>query len=91
MKTATLVKEEWHVEWLDDEHGWIVDEAGNYIATIVTSDDEGHYVKSQRKREAMAILMSRAPKLLKALKKLRSDPSAWQLADEAIAEAEGLS
>lgn len=31
----------WRAEWLDDENGWIMDEQGNYLATIVTSDDEG--------------------------------------------------
>ena len=80
---------EWSVEWLDDEHGWIIDEKGNYIVEMVTSDSEGRYFGSRKRREAAANLMAAALKLLRALKKLRTDPGAWREADEAIAEAEG--
>jgi len=78
----------WHVEWLDEEHGWIIDEKGNYIVELVTSDSEGRFFGSARRREAAAILMAAAPNLLRALKKLRADPHAWLEADEAIAEVE---
>ena len=80
---------DWHVEWLDEEHGWVIDEKGNYIVEMVTSDSEGRFFGSARKREAAANLMAAAPKLLRALKRLRVDPHAWPEADEAISEAEG--
>lgn len=79
---------EWSVEWLDEEHGWIIDEKGNYIVEVVTGDSEGRFFGSRRRREAAANLMAAAPKLLRALKRLRTDPSAWKEADEAIDEAE---
>lgn len=34
----------WRAEWLDDLDGWIMDGAGNYLATIVTEDDDGFLV-----------------------------------------------
>jgi len=79
---------DWSVEWLDEEHGWIIDERGTYIVEVVTGDSEGRFFGSRRRREAAANLMAAAPKLLRALKRLRTDPSAWKEADAAIAEAE---
>lgn len=80
---------DWRVDWLDDKKGWIMDQADNYIAQIVTSDEEGKFLRGFRRRDAAANLMAAAPKLLRALKRLRVDPSAWKEADEAIADAEG--
>ena len=79
---------DWHVDWLDHKNGWVLDEHGRYIAQIVTSDEEGRFLWTPAKRDAAANLLAAAPKLLRALKRLRSDPSAWHLADEAITEAE---
>ena len=79
----------WYVDWLDEGHGWILDQDGRYLAEIVTCDDDGRFLDSSEEREAAAQLMASAPKLLRALKKLRTDPRAWREADEAIHEAEG--
>ena len=79
----------WYADWLDESHGWILDQDGRYLAEIVTCDDEGRFLDSIEEREAAAQLMASAPKLLRALKRLRSDPRAWREADEAIVEAEG--
>ena len=79
---------DWHGEWLDESHGWIMDENGAYLAEIVTYDDEGRFLGTTEEREAAAQLMACAPKLLRALKRLRVDPRAWREADAAIAEAE---
>lgn len=87
MKTPTFG--DWRAESLDDLNIWILDAEGNYLAQIVTSDEEGRFLRSTRRREAAANLMAAAPKLLKALKKLRAYPHAWLEADEAIAEAGG--
>ena len=79
---------DWHAEWLDESHGWIMEENGAYLAEIVTCDDEGRLVDNPRQREAVAQLLACAPKLLRALKRLRVDPRAWREADSAINEAE---
>ncbi|HTF55980.1 MAG TPA: hypothetical protein VK661_01815 [Planctomycetota bacterium] len=79
----------WHAEWLDESHGWVMDENGAYLAEIVTYDDEGRFLATPQEREAAAQLMAAAPRLLRALKRLRADPHAWLEADEAIGEAEG--
>ena len=78
----------WRAESLDDLNIWILDESDNYIAEIVSKDDVGRFIRSASKRLAAAHLMAAAPKLLRALKKLRTDPGAWREADAAIDEAE---
>jgi len=42
------------VDWLDDKNGWILDNEGRYIATMVTSDDEGRYVTDPAERREIA-------------------------------------
>ena len=56
----------WGNEWLDDENGWIMDTNSNYLAQIVTKDDEGFSVPLQEQK-ANARLMASAPEILDAL------------------------
>jgi hypothetical protein len=56
----------WHSDWLGDDRGWILDTRANYLAEIVTQDDEG-FVVSKAEQRANALLLAAAPELLDAL------------------------
>ena len=83
----------WRTEWLDDEHGYILDAEGNYLAEIVTFDEEGRYRPDEMK--ANAELMAAAPELLWACKALAERLNeadgcrAPMFLENAIAKAEG--
>lgn len=92
----------WFVDWLDDMNGWVLDASGNYLAEIVTEDDEERCVSAEE-QQANARLMAAAPELLAALRGLvdllderneglkTRDEIEFnvQCAREAIAKAEG--
>lgn len=59
---------QWSYDFLDEENGWILDQHSNYIAEIVTSDEEGKFIRNGKERVANARLMAAAPELLEALK-----------------------
>lgn len=83
----------WRAEYLDSMNGWIMDENGNYLATIVTSDDEGMVV-SEEEQLANARLMASAPDLLSVLKEAvdhkhvyDTNPALVELFEAVIAKA----
>lgn len=53
----------WHHSWLDDIHGWILDDQGHYLAEIVTYDEEGLYV-DEAEQLANSRLIAAGPELL---------------------------
>jgi len=63
-------KKPWSVDILDEENVWIMDEDGNYIAEIVSRDEEGRFVDDPDERMANAELMADAPVLLERLSEL---------------------
>lgn len=60
----------WIVDWLDDENGWVLDAENNYLAEIVTTDEEGFVVPPQQQR-ANARLIAAAPDLYTCARYLR--------------------
>jgi len=95
----------WDAKWLDNDWGWVMDENGNYLAQIVTKDEDGKVV-SHKQQEYNGILMAAAPYLLQALKDMveaghlgvklnvkKSEHYSWMVAEsiarKAILQAEG--
>lgn len=67
-ETAKHTPGPWKADFLDEDNGWILDKKSNYIAEIVTSDEENKFIKNPDEREANARLIASAPELLEALK-----------------------
>ena len=59
-----LSEERWHVDWLDEEYAWIIDDNDNYLFTLATKDDEG---RCRENIDDLARIAALAPRLLGAV------------------------
>lgn len=59
----------WRADWIGDDHGWILDSQGNYLAEIITEDECGFVVPADQQK-ANARLLVAAPLLAEALEYL---------------------
>lgn len=60
----------WKAAVLDSQNAWVIDEHDSYLVELVTSDDEGRYIKGERLRENYLRLMAASPDLRAVLNEL---------------------
>ena len=60
----------WRTEFLDSQHAWILDEHENYLAELVTSDEEGRFIPDVSIRKNYLRLMAASPELRAVLSEL---------------------
>jgi len=60
----------WRAAFLDSQHAWILDEDENYLVELVTSDEEGWFIRDGELREKYLRLMAASPDLRAVLREL---------------------
>lgn len=58
---------DWTDDWLDNDHGWVLDKKGNYLVEAVTEDEEDKVAHIKYHRGNLR-MMARAPVMAAAIR-----------------------